>query len=534
MTTEPQQQTRKNPFAFKKADPAAVIDPRADNIPDASPFALDIQSAQPVKGYTLGAVLASSDRTAIFKSHDAVMDRPVVVKMMRPFPGRDGVVEEFFSLAGSIARLRCTGVARGLDVGRADGNFYLVYEFLTGEDLDKKLAKRPTGKMTERESARLVREIALVLQELFSLGQPHGYLKPSNIMIADSRPRLADIGFAWSLAWPDDDDAFLHAARYLPPERLKGEINIDVRGDLYSLGAIWFRCLTGRDLFEGDSPEEMVRKHCEVRPPTAKSVDPKFTEETSKLIRWLLEKDRDNRPRTPKQFLRHLAAHPLLAGDVMDEDIDDGEALQELPEAEDSAVPTAEPAHDNDDAEAAGPIEITTAEEDTVVAEEDTVNAAVTDETAISIYKEYASASRDAPDEPSTDTAAATDPTDSENPEVASTGNLFSSPAPDASVPANAEEPNISSTPEVLPPDETDDMVDTLDSIATDDTVDTDVADNTHNADGLGDTVATVDTAETPEAAATGADTDTDTATADVALYRHYAQASQAGEQPYE
>ncbi|MCD7895984.1 MAG: protein kinase [Planctomycetaceae bacterium] len=384
MTTEPHQ-TGKNPFAFKKAAAAvADVDPRADNIPDASRFALDIQSAQPVKGYSLGAVLASSDRTAVFKSHDPVMDRPVVVKMMRPYPGRDGVVEEFFSLAGSIARLRCSGVARGLDVGRADGVFYLVYEFLTGEDLDKKLAKRPNNRMTERESARLVRDIALVLQDLFSLGQPHGYLKPSNIMIADGRPRLADIGFAWSLAWPDDDAAFLHAARYLPPERLRGEINIDVRGDLYSLGAIWFRCLTGRDLFDGDAPEEMVRKHLEVRPPTAKSVDPKFTEETSKLIRWLLEKDRDNRPRTPKQFLRHLASHPLLAGDVMDDDMDDGEALQELPvDAGPEAEPPAEPTATAESGETADPLEL--------------AEAVPTDDAVLTMYREYAEASRTAP-----------------------------------------------------------------------------------------------------------------------------------------
>lgn len=282
-----------------------------------TPYADDMLARQPFRGYELSAVLAADDRRAVFKAHDATMDRPVAVKVMRPWPGREGVVEEFFSLAGSIARLRCPGAARGLDAGRSDGNFFMVYEFLPGESLRRKLERRQTGRLTEKEALRLVRELAEVLQSLFELGNPHGNFKPSNIIIAEGgKPRLADIGFAWSLAWPDDDEAFRACPDFLPPERLAGEINIDIRGDLYGLGATWFRAVMGRPVFQGDTPVETVRMHIEEKAPALGTIDPKISAATSQLVRWLLEKDRDARPRTPREFLRRLAEHPLLAGEA--------------------------------------------------------------------------------------------------------------------------------------------------------------------------------------------------------------------------
>ncbi len=280
--------------------------------PAATPFAAAIFEKQPFRGYRLDAVLAADDRRAVFKAHDETMDRPVAVKVMRPWPGREGIAEEFFSLAGSVARLRCPGAARGLDAGRSDGNFFMVHEFLPGESLRAKVMRRQTGRLTEKESLRLAKEIAGALQSLFELGNPHGNLKPSNIIVAEGgRPKLADIGFAWTLAWPGDDEAFRAFPDFLPPERLAGEINIDIRGDLYSLGAVWFWALMGRPVFHGDTPAETVRMHREEKAPAPGTIDPKVSAATSQLVRWLLEKDRDARPRTPKEFLRRLAEHPL-------------------------------------------------------------------------------------------------------------------------------------------------------------------------------------------------------------------------------
>lgn len=288
-------------------------------------FAAGVFEKQPFRGYELRQALASGDRNAVFKAHDKNMDRPVAIKVMRPWRGRDGVVEEFFSLAGSIARLRCPGAARGLDAGRGDGDFFLAYEFLPGESLADKLRRRQAGKLTEKEALKLVREMAVVLQSLFDFGHPHGNFKPSNVMVGEGgKPRLADIGFAWSLAWPDDESAFRSSPDFLPPERIAGEYNIDIRGDLYGLGAVWFWLVTGRTVFHNADPAETLRQHLEERAPTVRDIDPRLSAATSGMVRWLLEKDRDARPRTPKEFLRKLSSHPLLVGDA-----GEGEAEQQ-------------------------------------------------------------------------------------------------------------------------------------------------------------------------------------------------------------
>lgn len=304
---------------------------------DVPPEVAALLEKQPFRGYELRGVLSHDDHGAVFKGHDNTMDRTVAVKVMRPAPGREGVVEEFFSLAGSIATLRCPGAARGLDAGRGDGNFFMVYEFLAGESLQARLARRVTGRMTEKESLALVKELALVLQSLFELGHPHGNFHPGNIILGDGgKPRLAGIGFAWSLAWPDEDAACAARPDYLPPERIANELGIDIRGDLYSLGAVWFAMLAGRPVFVAEAPEEVLHMHMEMKSPSLCKLDPKITASTGQLISWLLEKDRDRRPRTPREFLRRLARHPLLAEGAADEEEDD-ETLGEDVEAETEA-----------------------------------------------------------------------------------------------------------------------------------------------------------------------------------------------------
>ncbi len=278
-----------------------------------SEFAAGVLEKQPFRSYRLSHCLASDSRRAVFKAEELNLGRAVALKVVRPWPGREGAVEEFFSLAGSIARLRCPGAARGLDAGRGEGDFFLAYEFVQGESLAARLARRQTGRLTEKESLRLVRELGLILQGLFELGHPHGHFHPANVMLGEGgKAKLLDIGFAWTLAWRDDAEAFRAAPDYLPPERIAGELNIDIRGDLYSLGAVWHRVLLGEPVFRGTTPKDTLAMHLEREPVPPREADPRLSAATSSLVLWLLAKDRDARPRTPKEFLRKLESHPLL------------------------------------------------------------------------------------------------------------------------------------------------------------------------------------------------------------------------------
>ncbi len=311
-----------------------------------TPYAAAFLEKQLVRGYNLRSCIASTDRSAVFKASDLNLDRTVAIKVIQPYAGRDGVVEEFFSLAGSVARVRSPAIARGLDAGRADGSFFMAHEFVSGETLAARLARRQTGKFTEKESLKLAGLLAGLLRDMFELGHPHGNVTPTNLILTEGgRGKLTDIGFAWNLAWPDDAAAFASKPDYLPPERINGDLNIDIRGDLYSLGCIWHKALLGEPVFAGNTPEETLAMHVGTQPVSPRERDPRLTSATAKLMLWLLEKERDARPRTPREFLRKLAAHPLLVEETQpaDAETEQGDALEHVEHT------AAEPAESTDE-----------------------------------------------------------------------------------------------------------------------------------------------------------------------------------------
>ena len=277
----------------------------------ASEYAANLQATQPFRNYEIRQCLASGPASAVFKAKDLGMERTVALKVMRPGQVRAGAVEDFFSLAGSIARLRTASAARAYDAGRVGADFFMAYAYVSGESLAERLARRQT-RMTEKESLRLAALMADALNGLFAEGHPHGNFRPSNIMLVEGgKAVLADVGFAWNLAWPTDDEAFAARPDHLPPERIRGDLNIDIRGDLYAMGTIWYRALLGEPVFKGRDGHDILRQHLEAKPVPPRELDPRLTAATSSLIMWLLEKDRDARPRTPREFIRKLASHPL-------------------------------------------------------------------------------------------------------------------------------------------------------------------------------------------------------------------------------
>lgn len=285
----------------------------SSDAPALPPLAAETMAAQPFAGYELLECLAAGERFLTFKATDKNLGRTVVLKALVPDQRRGDAAEEFFTQAGSIAGVRAAKSARGLDAGRGGRLYYMSHEYVRGESLKARLERRQGNRMTERELLPVVAAVAGALQELFDLGQSHGYLRPGNAMFAEGGGiRLLDLGFAWTVAYPDDHAAFVASPDFVPPERLAGGFNIDVRGDLYSLGVMWHLALMGRPPFRGVTPEATFAMYLEQQPENPREADPRLSSATSRLILWLMEKDRDARPRTPREFLERLAEHPLM------------------------------------------------------------------------------------------------------------------------------------------------------------------------------------------------------------------------------
>lgn len=269
---------------------------------------------QPFPGYTVIEKIAQGGYGAVYRARDERFQREVAIKILLPdLAAHPDAVERFFAEARTTARLRHPHLVRGYDVGRSGRYLFYVMEYVHGESLAQKLERLERHCLSERESLEIIRPLAEVLQYIFEQGLVHRDVKPGNILLGEERAvKLCDLGIARELSYPDERSVVRGSPSYASPEQIREECDIDIRSDLYSLGCTWFHMLLGRPPFMGSCPEEILRGHLETPPPSPRTINMRITAATSELILWLLEKDRDQRPRTPAKFLEKLSLHPLL------------------------------------------------------------------------------------------------------------------------------------------------------------------------------------------------------------------------------
>lgn len=153
-----------------------------------------------------------------------------------------------------LAEGRLPGVPKGLDSGTADGVPYFTMEFVDGESFESRLARQGADWI---ELARLVGRASAALDAIHRSGVVHRDVKPSNVLV-DRKGRIwwIDFGissFSHSAGLPEEDRFIIGTLAYLAPERVGyGFDERDPRSDIYSLGVMLYRVLTGRLPFESE------------------------------------------------------------------------------------------------------------------------------------------------------------------------------------------------------------------------------------------------------------------------------------------
>jgi eukaryotic-like serine/threonine-protein kinase len=197
--------------------------------------------------YELSEQVASGGMTSVWRGHDRVLGRDVVVKVLHPELAADPSFRtRFHEEAVNAARLTHPNIVALYDTGEQGAVAYIVMELVNGPTLSEALGRH--GPLPPSRAARLSMEVAAALDYAHQAGVCHGSLKPTNILLADDGTvKVADFSIARAAAEDDPGRTgeVLGVDGYLAPEVVRGE-DADGRADVYGLGACLYEMLTGR------------------------------------------------------------------------------------------------------------------------------------------------------------------------------------------------------------------------------------------------------------------------------------------------
>lgn len=275
-------------------------------------------SQSQIPGYVILGKLGKGAMATVFKARQTSLNRIVAIKVMPRKMGENvEFVERFYKEGQAAARLSHNNIVQAIDVGCSpDGLHFFVMEFIEGHTLYDIMQPPPVGKgstFSEAEALDIGIQMADALAHAHERGLIHRDVKPKNIILTPQGvAKLTDLG----LARVTDDKAAAAAEvgkaygtpYYISPEQIRGELEIDFRTDIYSLGATLYHLLTGRPPFDGDSPSAVMHKHLKQALVPVDHVNTSLSAGIGEIIEVAMAKKRDERYQSTREMLEDLKA----------------------------------------------------------------------------------------------------------------------------------------------------------------------------------------------------------------------------------
>ncbi len=244
----------------------------------------------------------------VYKAVDETLDREVAIKVLNPDLTDADVLKRFRAEAVTLARLNHPGIATIYELHHQHDDLLMVMEFVRGEtfhDLSDRL-----GAVAPPQAAHLCIQILDALVHAHRGGVVHRDLKPANLMITESGAvKVMDFGIARVLG----SEHFTHSGymmgtpAYMAPEQVLGR-EIDGRADLYSVGVVLYRLLSGRLPFAADTAISMVQMQISEQPTPIVSFKPDLPPWCTAIIDRALAKSPSDRFQSAEEFRSALVA----------------------------------------------------------------------------------------------------------------------------------------------------------------------------------------------------------------------------------
>jgi eukaryotic-like serine/threonine-protein kinase len=250
------------------------------------------------------------------------LGKTAAMKVLSPDTAtQDEMVQRFRLEAQAVSRLNHPNIVQTFDFGQYEDALYLIMEHVKGDDLSAVLKRE--GPLPFVRAAKLFVQVCSALTEAHDHGIIHRDLKPENLMIHRRRDgsehvKVLDFGLA-KLRERDESAAIttgkqiLGTPYYMAPEQVRGE-TLDPRADVYSLGATFYRVLTGSPPFQAPSPMGVLSKHITdaVEPPRQRAPDRALPPEADQIILRAMAKGLEERYASAAEVQQELER--VLAG----------------------------------------------------------------------------------------------------------------------------------------------------------------------------------------------------------------------------
>ena len=262
-------------------------------------------------GYELIRRLGRGAMGVVFLARQISMDRSVAIKVLAPRLARnDDYLRRFQREARSAARLNHTNIVGAIQVGEADGYHFFVMEYVEGQTVSEVLEER--GVFLEDQAIGIAEQVALALDHAHQNGIVHRDVKPANIVLTrDGVAKLCDLGLAKEVRESGSDTQqgqTLGTPDYISPEQARGDASIDIRTDIYSLGASLYQMLTGRVPFPGPNPAVVMSRALTEQPESIERLNQKLTPGLVRTVRKMMSKSPKDRQQNPAELLAEFKA----------------------------------------------------------------------------------------------------------------------------------------------------------------------------------------------------------------------------------
>lgn len=267
-----------------------------------------------VAEYRIESFVARGGMAVVYRATDLRLGRPVALKLLAPeWSHNESFQRRFMRESQLAASIDHPNIIPVYEAGKAEDLLYIAMRYVDGSDLSSLLGR--DGPMSLDRALPVLHQVASALDAAHARGLVHRDVKPGNILVASggragAAPHvyLSDFGLtkrAESVTDLTSSSSVMGTIDYIAPEQISGE-HIDGRTDVYALGCVGYRMLTGSTPFERDNDAAVLYAHLTQEPPRASVACPGLPGAIDDVLARAMAKDPENRYRTCLEFIREL------------------------------------------------------------------------------------------------------------------------------------------------------------------------------------------------------------------------------------